>query len=134
MKKQKFITVCPKCNSTDISVDFSNKATFAYGLPPKYICNNCDHRSEVFPEIPEEKTEQYKKHKKHITKEPQIDATPGYFALRLEFLIFFGLVGIVLALLGYYSESFFTLILGIIIIVFIIIMYRRIKRNRSTIS
>lgn len=127
MTKEKLVTVCPRCNSADVSVDFSNKATFAYGLPPKYVCNGCGHLGEVFPEIPEENVPEFKKHKKHIVKEPKIDATSGYFAGRIEIVIFLSLVGFLLTILGFYVESFLAFIFGSIVLAITFFIYRKIK-------
>ena len=52
--KEKFTRICPKCGSTDISVDFSNPAVWDYGAPPNYKCNICDNIGKFFPEVKEE--------------------------------------------------------------------------------
>ncbi len=51
-KKDDFVRICPKCNSTDISTDFSNPALNATGLfNNAYVCNNCGNTGNFFPEV-----------------------------------------------------------------------------------
>ena len=42
--------ICPKCKSTDIITDWSEKVL---GQPifSKYACNNCGYEARIFPEI-----------------------------------------------------------------------------------
>ena len=41
--------ICPKCKSTDISLNIQTSA--AYGAPQMWRCNNCGFESYAFPEI-----------------------------------------------------------------------------------
>ena len=60
-KKQKkiksHVRICPRCNSTDVSTDFSNPGIVGTGLVNSaFRCNNCNYKEFFFPEI----------HKNHI--------------------------------------------------------------------
>ena len=51
--KERYITICPKCNSTDVSGE-SNPAYVGAGLYFIFKqCNNCGHHGLVFPEVAE---------------------------------------------------------------------------------
>jgi len=68
--KKKFITICPKCNSTDVKTDFSNPGLVGTGLfVNAKVCNNCGYSSNFFPEIEEDKLPEEKKIKKQEKKE-----------------------------------------------------------------
>ena len=51
MKKEKYVMICPKCKSTDISRDHTNIIEDAMGLPSMFTCRKCGFTSHVFPEI-----------------------------------------------------------------------------------
>lgn len=136
--KNKHTKICPKCASTDVKVDFSNHAAWAYGLNPEYICNNCGYKGTIFPEVEKEKTENYKEEikEKEISKDKksQMDFIVGYLGGRFELLIIFGAISVYLIIFGAYliKSSYFGLFpifLGIILFKFVIDAYRKMKKN-----
>lgn len=47
-----YITICPKCNSTDVKTDFSNPTLVATGLfNNSKVCNDCGYSGNFFPEV-----------------------------------------------------------------------------------
>lgn len=51
-KKEKYLTICPKCKSLDVSSD--NSDTLAgFGIPANYKCNKCNYVAKIFPQITE---------------------------------------------------------------------------------
>jgi DNA-directed RNA polymerase subunit RPC12/RpoP len=51
-KKEKWVTICPKCGSSDISPE-SNPVYIESGLSTSYKqCENCGHHGLVFPQVP----------------------------------------------------------------------------------
>jgi transposase-like protein len=44
------IMICPKCKSTSIRRDVMDLAGQVKILPT-YVCNNCNHSGNVFPEV-----------------------------------------------------------------------------------
>lgn len=50
--KEKYVTVCPKCNSTHVYADFSNIGAVATGMINSFKkCDNCGFTSSIFPEM-----------------------------------------------------------------------------------
>lgn len=103
MPKEKYIQVCPKCKSTDISRDTSNILEGVAGLPSKYICHNCNHTGLVFPEVAMSEIEGFmeKAEKKGLkkTKKKEVaetDINYGKFVVRVIWKI----VGPFLLLMG----------------------------------
>ncbi len=86
-----YVQFCPRCRSTDIHVDFSNRLIWTYGLPPQYQCEFCGYTSYVFPEIENEKIRKIKV----INTSPQagssskdISLTSLFFILAAVLLLF----------------------------------------------
>ena len=52
MPKEKYVTVCPKCGSRDVT--FEKQAAYVYtGLSNQFKqCNNCGYHGMIFPEVP----------------------------------------------------------------------------------
>ncbi|MFP4119121.1 MAG: hypothetical protein ACLFTH_03640 [Candidatus Woesearchaeota archaeon] len=51
-KTKKYIRVCPKCHSSDISVDKSQHGLDVIGQISSYVCDNCGFSGNIFPEVP----------------------------------------------------------------------------------
>jgi hypothetical protein len=55
------VRICPACNSTDISYDFSNAAMVSLGMTNNaFVCNHCGNQGSFFPEIEKDKVPQLK--------------------------------------------------------------------------
>ena len=71
MKKkteEKYLRICPKCGSANVTLDSSNIGGWALGTfsSVKYICKKCGFNNVVYPEIEFDKVEDFrKKIKKH---------------------------------------------------------------------
>ena len=76
MKKEEYVKICPKCGSTNVSVDFSNPTVWSYGAPSKHQCKSCGHVAAVFPEVVKNKTESYKP-KGKVEKSNRVDIKTG---------------------------------------------------------
>ena len=52
-KKEKYVRICPICNSTDVSPDFSSPAAIVSGALYMYKCNRCGFigNSALFPKV-----------------------------------------------------------------------------------
>ncbi|MFH1977746.1 MAG: hypothetical protein ABIJ92_00270 [Candidatus Aenigmatarchaeota archaeon] len=86
--KEKYVTVCPKCDSTDVKMD-TTPAYVATGLINQFKqCNNCGHHGMLFPEMP---ISQVKKPKNvEQVKNKQLVPTAmgtGYFKFIIYILI-----------------------------------------------
>ena len=57
---KKYIQICPKCKSTDISKDFSAQAYGRGTFFNQYKCNNCGYSGQFFPEISEKELKKTK--------------------------------------------------------------------------
>ncbi|MFO7966658.1 MAG: hypothetical protein R6U44_03565 [Archaeoglobaceae archaeon] len=51
-EEEKYVKLCPACNSIDISPDFTVPAAVAAGGLYMYRCNRCNYVSTLFPEFP----------------------------------------------------------------------------------
>jgi ribosomal protein L37AE/L43A len=53
-KKEKYVRICPKCNSTNVAPDSGYIWTIAHGTFSMYRCNDCGFsaNSTLFPEVP----------------------------------------------------------------------------------
>ena len=78
MKKTKtHVRICPKCNSKDISTDFSNAGLVGTGLfQDSFKCNHCGNTGRFFPEVEINKVHHIKK-VKDVEKRDLIDKTIG---------------------------------------------------------
>jgi hypothetical protein len=60
--KHTHVLICPKCNSKDISTDFSNAGFVGTGLFNNIkVCNNCGYTHSFFPEVEIKNTSKNKK-------------------------------------------------------------------------
>ena len=41
--------ICPKCKSLDVKKELTASAVF--GAPQEWVCNDCNFRGHIFPEI-----------------------------------------------------------------------------------
>jgi fused signal recognition particle receptor len=68
-EKKKFVKICPKCGSTDIEIEETNPAKIKYGAPLNSFCKSCGFRNVVFPEVEEDKIEEFRKDIKKAEEE-----------------------------------------------------------------
>jgi len=127
-KKEKYIKFCPKCNSTNLSLD---KSSILYAI--NYVCDDCSYANNIFPEIEISMLEKLKKKKSktEVVNPKLIDTSYEKFiyypfpflmnwwgmSLKKQ-LIFWGLVCIILSvvLFVFYLEYFHLLsILAVLI-------------------
>jgi len=54
-----YIKVCPNCGSTNVEREITPSS--ALGVRNPFHCNNCNFEGELFPEIPKEKQNKFKK-------------------------------------------------------------------------
>lgn len=52
--KEKWVKVCPKCGSKDITIVSLKSKFIVFGIPTQYRCNKCGYLSFIIPEIIEE--------------------------------------------------------------------------------
>ncbi|MEA3378167.1 MAG: hypothetical protein U9Q69_00860 [Nanoarchaeota archaeon] len=57
MKKERFVKICPKCGSTNITIPPGG--TDIHLAPPDY-CQECENRG-IFPEVKKTQVEKFKK-------------------------------------------------------------------------
>ncbi|MBI2653764.1 hypothetical protein HYX02_03035 [Candidatus Woesearchaeota archaeon] len=137
--KGKYVKICPKCGSTDTKTDFSNPVVWAYGTTVKYKCNSCWHLGVSFPEVLQNKINNYKKELnkkikegKHTYKrEDLIDASTGFLAFINDFLGF--LIGImiivVMGALYFVYKDIFTSIGLVTTGIFVILLMRGLLKS-----
>ncbi len=58
MEKEKFVRICPKCGSIDIT-------RLVFRILGPLICKNCDYKNPIFPEIEINKIELFRKELKN---------------------------------------------------------------------
>ena len=51
-KEEQRVRICPKCNSSDISSDFSARSYGQGSFFNEHKCNKCGFTGELFPEVP----------------------------------------------------------------------------------
>ncbi len=49
-RKEKYVTVCPKCGSSDVLPE-QDPAYAGLGFPQFKQCNHCGHHGMIFPEV-----------------------------------------------------------------------------------
>ena len=61
--KEKYLRICPKCGSANVTLDSSNIGGWALGTfsSVKYICKKCGFINIVFPEIEIGNVEDFRK-------------------------------------------------------------------------
>jgi hypothetical protein len=103
--KEKYVMVCPKCKSPDISIDRSNPLQGSMGLPSMYVCNKCDHTGYSFPEVEISGLEEFEKEVRSENlideskdKTPLVDVNYGKFMVT----IFWKISSISMLFLGIY--------------------------------
>ncbi len=103
--KERWITVCPKCGSTDVSADFSNPVGVVTGRFQNFkICNHCGYDSMIFPEVPESKV-QKPKDLKDVEKRTLVDVGYGQGVTHFWWKIV-GPIGLVLNIYMYLINPF----------------------------
>ena len=121
--ENKYIKICPICNSPDVSPDLSIPAAVAYGALYNYRCNHCGYIGPIFPEVLAEDLPETKK-RDEISKDfPLIDVSygRGYFKL-LKYLSFFGILFYLVLFIGFQTTySLIGLILFILLSAFLIL-------------
>ncbi len=98
MKKKRYITICPKCESNNINIE-TNPAYAITGLINQFKeCRNCGYRGQVFPEVLESEVPKKPKKIEDIKDRTLIEPTFGkgyskYFKyIVLPFLIIFAIL------------------------------------------
>lgn len=88
-KKEKWVTICPKCGSTDISPE-SNAVYIDSGLSTSYKqCEHCGHHSLVFPQVPKSKVP---KNPKPVSKVKRpLYVQTGWGMGEFKYIIYIGL-------------------------------------------
>ncbi len=88
---EKYIRICPICNSPDVSPDLSVAAAVAYGALYNYRCNHCGYVGNIFLEVPAGDLPAIKDVEEIPKDFPVIDVSygRGYFRL-LRYLSVFG--------------------------------------------
>ncbi|MCP3682510.1 MAG: hypothetical protein GY861_07445 [bacterium] len=80
MPKEKYVKICPKCNSPDVFIDSDDKIWAATGIISNFVCNNCGFRSKIFPEVEVSELKNLDKpHKVKETKQEKVDTAYGKF-------------------------------------------------------
>lgn len=64
---RKFVRVCPKCGSSDVSKDLSLVALLGGG--GGFECRNCGYKGQFFPEVEEEGLKEFREEVKGRDKE-----------------------------------------------------------------
>lgn len=112
-EEEKYVKVCPACNSIDVSPDFTIPAAIAAGALYMFRCNRCDFVSTLFPEFPvDELPEPIEL--EDIEKDYQtVDTTfgRGFFTL----LKLLAPLGLILSLVMYFLQQNPLFVLGIIV-------------------
>jgi hypothetical protein len=73
---EKYVKFCPKCNSTDIKIDFSNPGLLGSGFVNTSRCNHCGYSTNFFPENEVSKIQPIKKIE-NVEKRELVNATYG---------------------------------------------------------
>ena len=101
--REKYVRICPVCDSTDVSPDFSIPAAIAAGALYSYRCNRCDFVGIIFPEVLLEEIPPLRNLKEIKRSYPIVDVTYGRgYAGLLRFISPFGLI---LSLLIYANDQ-----------------------------
>lgn len=106
--REKYFLICPRCNSKDVSTDFSNPALVGTGLINNAkVCHNCGYSANFFPEIQSSAIPPIKK----ITKKDKFDRVNTTYGKTINW--FWRIVGpvfiiaAVICLFFYYSKAIF---------------------------
>ncbi|MFP3909354.1 MAG: hypothetical protein ACLFVX_05800 [Archaeoglobaceae archaeon] len=112
-EEEKYVKVCPACNSIDVAPDFTIPAAIAAGGLYMFRCNRCDYVSTLFPEFPiNELPEPIDLDK--IEKDYQtVDTSFGKGSFALLKLL--APLGLIISLFVYYLQQSPLFMLGIII-------------------
>ena len=104
VKKEKWVTICPKCGSTDVSPE-SNPAYIDSGLSTSYKqCENCGHHGLVFPKVPKSKVPKKTKPLSKV-KNPTMVQT-GYGEGYFKYLIYVSIPIMIFAYLAIFSSGY----------------------------
>jgi hypothetical protein len=66
-----FISMCPRCNSTDVKKDFSNPMLVQMGAPFRNVCNHCGYVATTFLEVSKSNSHNFRI-KKNLTKKKEL--------------------------------------------------------------
>ncbi len=125
--KEKYITICPVCNSPDVSPDFSIPAAVAYGALYNYRCNHCGYTGPVFLEISEENMPEVMDPEEIPRKFPVIDVSYGKgYLMLLKYLSVFGMFFYLVLFVSYPSLYF---LLGLALFTFLSVFLFFMKRE-----
>ncbi len=114
-----FVRVCPKCKSTNISYDNSDLLIPAVGTMPRFVCQDCDFTSNIFPEIKKSSVGKLEKTAdlKSVNESNEIQLFYGkfiigfYWKLIAPFMIVIGLA----LLFFYFWIGLYVLVIGLIL-------------------
>jgi len=113
MPKKSYVQICPKCKSTDVFMDHSNPLQGAMGLPPNYVCNNCNHTSHVFPEVDMSKKKLKVNSKAKKNKVSKVDTSVGDFDVRVTWKVAAPLL-VLLGIIAYFAEPAFGIFITLL--------------------
>ena len=128
---EKFIRICPICNSPDVSPDMSVPAAVAYGALYNYRCNRCGFVGIAFPEISMENLPEIKETDSIKRDYPLVDISygKGYLSI-LKYLSFFGILLYFIIFSGHPSVYSFTgVVIFSVITVFLLAGKREIRSS-----
>jgi hypothetical protein len=60
VKKDTYVSVCPTCKSTNVHPNYADTFGSTIG-PSSYICDDCQNKSYVFPEVKKSELEDFQK-------------------------------------------------------------------------
>jgi len=117
VKDKHYVRICPVCNSTDVSHDFSVAAAVASGALYNYRCNRCGFVGIIFPEMPADELPQPRNLDEIERDYSTLDISygRGYSSL-LKYLAPFGAA---LNLALYLETSSLIYILGVIVFLYL---------------
>jgi len=135
--KDMFVKVCPKCKSTNVTVDKSTLQQVGV-FPTLYICNNCNHSAYTFPEIKLSKLENFEnavdKNKLRDLKGKKTELIDTYYSdFQVQFIwklsaIFIILIGLIF-IFNNLLVGTVLILLGLIIFLITYFKKRNLKNN-----
>ncbi|MBI2451546.1 hypothetical protein HYV50_00540 [Candidatus Pacearchaeota archaeon] len=112
IRKDKYVIMCPKCNSTDVQTDFSNPAMVESGMfINSRVCNNCGYRGDFFPKAVKDRIPKLK-NLKHIGKRELVN--PKYYSNVIWLFRIIGPIAAIVSLLFILFGNSSLFILGLI--------------------
>lgn len=99
-----FTQICPRCAGTDIHIDFSNHAQWAYGAPTNYQCFTCGHTGNFFPEIEKTFVQRFSARVHHGKSEIfSLNFSHGYIGTMAKI---FGPIFLIFSLILFYNYEY----------------------------